>query len=206
MTRVAFSVWNERISPVFDVSQKALVLEIENGAVTSRDERVLPDVDPLRKVEKLADDKVRELVCGAISRSLAEMVQSRGIELVPFIAGAIEDVIQAYLQNELPNDAMVMPGCCYERARTRRVRRRGIGSKRNGFTNEEQSSSIRREAMPKGDGTGPQGKGPGTGKGMGRGGGAGPKRPAGRPGPGQGGGGGMGQGRASGRGRRNKSK
>ncbi len=119
MTRVAFSVWNQRISPVFDVSQKALVLQIENGAVVSRHAQEFPGGDPMRKVEKLAAVSVDELVCGAISRPLVELAHSLGIEVIAFVAGEIEDVTRAYLQNQLPNEALSMPGCCRARPRTR---------------------------------------------------------------------------------------
>jgi predicted Fe-Mo cluster-binding NifX family protein len=109
--KVALTVWNGRISPVFDVSRKILVLDIHNGVVTSRREEPIEGIDPSQKAGKLAGWQVRELICGAISRPLAGLFATYGIRTIPFIAGDLEEVIEAYLARKLPNRSMAMPGC-----------------------------------------------------------------------------------------------
>jgi len=199
--RAAFSVWNERIAPVFDVSQKLLVLEIEEGGKIARNTELFLDDDPVRKVAKLADLRIQTLVCGAISRPLAEMAYSSGIDIIPFVAGNIEEVIKIYLEDGLPNPDMAMPGYCGRRERFRGGKLFCEGFRKNKFSNDKDVSiEKRRRKMPRGDGTGPQGKGPGTGRGMGRCGVKGSQRPAGQPGQGQGTGTGAGQGRGTGAG------
>ena len=139
-----------------------------------------------------------ELVCGAISRPLAEKALAAGIKVIPFVAGDVEEVIEARLQGELPSSALAMPGCLGRRERFRRARCCEVPGQDELTGARRPNIGKRRKTMPRGDGTGPQGKGPGTGRGMGRCGTKGSDRPAGR--PGQGGGSGMGQGRRSGSG------
>ncbi|MGW8284570.1 MAG: NifB/NifX family molybdenum-iron cluster-binding protein [Candidatus Deferrimicrobiaceae bacterium] len=110
--KVALTVWNGRISPVFDVSRKILLLDIRNGVVTGRREEPIEGIDPAQKAGKLAEWQVRELICGAVSRPLAGLFAAYGIRTIPFIAGDAEEVIEAYLARKLPNRSMAMPGYC----------------------------------------------------------------------------------------------
>jgi len=50
------------------------------------------------------------LVCGAISRPLADMVMASGIEIFPYITGHIDNVLQAYMTGQLSNPEFSMPG------------------------------------------------------------------------------------------------
>ena len=95
--KVALTVWNGRISPVFDVSRKVLILDVAHGAVTGQREEPLEGIDPVQKARKLVEWEVRKLICGAISRPLAGLFATYGIRTIPFIAGDAEEVIKAYL-------------------------------------------------------------------------------------------------------------
>ena len=76
---------------------------------------------------------VEVLICGAISRPLAEMITDSGIRLIPFLSGDVEEVIQAFLAGNLPNSAFLMPGCCGRRRRFRSGRGRGAQRGRGGI-------------------------------------------------------------------------
>jgi hypothetical protein len=69
------------------------------------------------RVEELALDV---LVCGAVSRVLADLLESSGLALVPWVAGDIDDVLGALDADELDSRRYMMPGCCRRRGRTRR--------------------------------------------------------------------------------------
>jgi len=109
--KTAFSSWNNRIAPVFDVARQLFLVEIESGAVTSEAEEILPADEPGAKVRKLAELGVKALVCGAISRFLHDLVTSYGITVVPFVAGDLREVVRAWVENRL-DDEFAMPGCC----------------------------------------------------------------------------------------------
>ena len=117
--KLALAVWNGRISPVFDTSRQLLVLEVEGGEVLSRREHEIAAEEAFAKVARLAELGVETLICGAVSRPLAEMIAMRGIRLVPFVAGDAEEVLAAFLAGNLPSPAMTMPGCCGRRLRFR---------------------------------------------------------------------------------------
>ena len=107
---IAVATCNGRISPVFDAAGNILVLRIERGAVAGTREQALNDT-PHRKVEQLAEAGVGTLVCGAISRPFRAMVESRGIAVIPFVSGGVEEVVAAWLAGGISQFAYAMPGC-----------------------------------------------------------------------------------------------
>ncbi|MFH0965685.1 MAG: NifB/NifX family molybdenum-iron cluster-binding protein [Planctomycetota bacterium] len=120
---MAMPIWNGRISPVFDTAQRLLVCDLEKGEVLSRREEDIRAGTPDCRVTQLTRHGIDALVCGAISRPLAGMVVASGVRLVPFVAGAVDDVLRAFVAGELPDPAFLMPGCCGRRRRFRGQRR-----------------------------------------------------------------------------------
>jgi len=109
--KAAISVWEGRISPVFDVSRQALVLTIENGVATSRASENIEADTPAAKVARLSALGIDTLICGAISRSLHHELTARGVKVIPFIAGEVEAVLASFLAGRLPSETLSMPGC-----------------------------------------------------------------------------------------------
>ncbi len=153
--KVALAVWNRRISPVFDVSRQFVILEIHDDSVARRRTWEIRVEDPLQRVDQLFELGVEILICGAISRSLLTVLEERGMKVIPFTAGGIEEIIEAFRLNNLLSPELAMPGCGpgQRENRTCRGSRSGRGSE-----------GKRRWTMPQGDGTGPRGKGPETGR------------------------------------------
>ena len=118
--KTAFAHWENRIAPVFDVAHQVRVIESESGSIVAESEEVLTDDLPAGKVRRLADLGVGMLVCGAISKPLEAIVTAYGIQLVPFVAGELGEVIEAWLQGRLKREAFAMPGCCGHGRRLRR--------------------------------------------------------------------------------------
>lgn len=125
--KTAFSYWDGRIAPVFDTARNILLLESSSDETVARSEAVLPGDDPAGKALRLAELGVGTLVCGAISRPVQEAVTASGIAVVPFIAGELELVIEAWGLGMLDRDTFAMPGCSHAR------RGRGGCGRRHGY-------------------------------------------------------------------------
>jgi len=128
--KLGLAVWNGRVSPVFDTARHLLVLEVENGQVALRLEQDMRTDEPVQKAARLAELGIETLVCGAVSRPLAEMIAARGIRLIPFVAGGTDEVITAFLAGALPSPDLSMPGCCGRRMRHRGEAGGGHGCRR----------------------------------------------------------------------------
>ena len=109
--KIAIPIWNDCVSSVFDFSGKLLLVEIENGKEISKSEVPLESQSLSQRVGQLKSLEVDVLVCGAISRALANMVTASGIKVLPYVTGSIDDVLQAYLTGRLAKPKFSMPGC-----------------------------------------------------------------------------------------------
>ena len=126
LIKTAFACWESRIAPVFDVARQLMVVEFEGGQIVSETAEVITADLPVQKALRLAGMGIGVLVCGAISRPLRNTVTAYGIEVIPFIAGNLDEIIQAYLEGKLERGDFAMPGCCG------RGRRQGQGRMRRG--------------------------------------------------------------------------
>lgn len=119
--KAAFAAWNGRIAPVFDVAERIRIFEVEDGRVVRETALVLSGDHPDQKARTLIDTGAEVLVCGAISRILHDRITAGGIRIIPFIAGELTEIMQAWLRGELQRDAYAMPGCCGRRRRGLKV-------------------------------------------------------------------------------------
>ena len=110
--KAAFAYWNGRISPVFDISRQIHVVEVASGRIIGETRELLPDDLSMQKVLRLSELGVGTLVCGAISRHLRELAEAYGIQVIPFVAGDLRDIIRAWQRNGLRGDDFAMQGCC----------------------------------------------------------------------------------------------
>jgi len=121
--KIVIPVWDGFVSNVFDFAHKLIVVDIEDGKETGRSEVELKDKSLPTRTNKLKDLRVDVLICGAISRALAQMVTASGIQLLPYVTGRADEVLQAYITGVLVQRRFAMPGC-WLGARERFGRRR----------------------------------------------------------------------------------
>ncbi len=117
--RVALAVWNGRISPVFDSSRRLLLVDFEEGRPVAEHEETLHHQFAPGRVAHLRRLRIQTLVCGAISQPLAALITASGIRLIPFVAGEVRTVCDAFLAGKLPGPGFWMPGCGRGRGRGR---------------------------------------------------------------------------------------
>jgi predicted Fe-Mo cluster-binding NifX family protein len=109
--RIAISYRQNRVSPVFDVAERFLLVDIDNGREMRRNNRALIQKDSLARARFISQCGVEVLICGAISWPLENALVSMGVRVVGCICGAVEDVINALLNEKLTERAFSMPGC-----------------------------------------------------------------------------------------------
>ncbi len=122
---VGVTVWNGRISPVFDVARLVQVFAVENGRAACVREIELPGTD--MQAQAAAGLGVDVLICGALSRTMAAALAAANMRVVSFVAGDAQAVLDAWLAGRLPDPRLSMPGCGCRRGRGRRCRGQGNG-------------------------------------------------------------------------------
>ena len=119
--RVALPIHGQRISPVFDVAGRFVLLDMNPGGEVTRREVRIAERDPIAKTKRIVALGSHVLICGAISWPLESLLLSAGVRVIPNTCGSVEDVLAAFIAGELTDQAFLMPG---SRGRHRRNRRR----------------------------------------------------------------------------------
>lgn len=125
--RLAIPEFNGRVSPVFDCCRRLLVIDtsVEGpNRIASKDWSELVWV---KRPGRLREMGVRTLLCGGISTNLASEIEAGGVEVIPWVSGEVNEVLDAYLEGKLPDPRLTMPGC-------RRGRFMGKGRGRDGLS------------------------------------------------------------------------
>jgi predicted Fe-Mo cluster-binding NifX family protein len=105
-----------RVSPVFDVAARLVLVRLKGEAELERKEVVLFEKQPDGIVRGLAELGIQVVICGAISQGLQFALERAGMRVVPRICGELETVITAFCEGTLTQPEFAMPGC-YGRAR-----------------------------------------------------------------------------------------
>lgn len=114
--RIALPVWGNLLSPVLDTAARLLVVELPEGETApergkgERREVPLPPEPPPLRAARIASLGVEVLICGAVSRPLAWMLEARGMRVVPWVRGEVDRVIEAWQAGALSGPGFAMPG------------------------------------------------------------------------------------------------
>ncbi len=129
--KIAVPEWQGRVSPVFDVAARALLVEF-NGKTDHEQERThtesLGSTSPHERVRRLVEWEIHVLVCGAISWPFEALLAAEGVRVIANICGPVDEVVKAFRDGTLEDGRFAMPGCCRKRRHAQRRRRRGGGS------------------------------------------------------------------------------
>ncbi len=137
--KTAIAVYNNRIAPVFDVARRVIIVESDTATGARPTTVLLPGDQPLQKVRQLSALGAESLVCGAISRAFQAALTAGGIRVIPFIAGDVQEVIDAWRDKLFEVDAFAMPG-----RRRRSHQMTGSGQPKEGCMGNNRSGGGRR--------------------------------------------------------------
>lgn len=129
--RIALTVWNGRIAPVFDVAGTVRLVEQHGDNTTEVQLVSLPlNNGMISRVAALLEQRIDVLVCGAVSRPVHRLLADSGIKVHSFVSGDAEEVLEALLNGSLEEKPFCMPGCGM--GRNRQGCGRGAGNSRQG--------------------------------------------------------------------------
>ena len=123
--KVAIPQWQGRVSPVFDVAARLLLVEMQDGQESWRGEYPLTIDNPMERAKWLGRLGADALICGAISRPLEMALSAEGVRVIAQVCGQVDEVLAAFAEGRLDNQSFLMPGCCGRRRRFRGSCHRG---------------------------------------------------------------------------------
>jgi len=105
--QVALTVWEGRISPLFDATRMLLVAEVKGRRIVEKHYECFDCDSAIARAARLSDLGVNILICNGISESFANLIEAQGIKLIPFSSGNAEEVLDAYLTNTIFSNARI---------------------------------------------------------------------------------------------------
>jgi len=108
--KVGITVWGNRISPVFDSAQTLLIADIDQEKVVGQQLEMFQPGAFGRFVDMLAELDVEVLICGALSRGPAALLDAAGVRVISFMTGEVETILSLYAKGMDLAD-FTMPGC-----------------------------------------------------------------------------------------------
>ncbi|MBT4091032.1 MAG: dinitrogenase iron-molybdenum cofactor biosynthesis domain-containing protein [Deltaproteobacteria bacterium] len=109
--KTALTVWENRISPVFDLADTLLIAEIINNKIVSKRSESFNAQKPQLLLEMLLQQNVAVLICGAISEHPATIIETECIALIPFISGLTDEILGVLADGDSITPRFLMPGC-----------------------------------------------------------------------------------------------
>ena len=84
----------------------------------------LARVLPSQRAERLTTMGVDTLLCGGISGQLTSLIEKGGVQVVPWVAGEVNTVLEEFLTGNVTQTRFAMPGCNQEEGRKRKKGKR----------------------------------------------------------------------------------
>jgi predicted Fe-Mo cluster-binding NifX family protein len=108
---IGVTIWGHRVSPVFDSARNLLVIKLVNGSIAGLSNLEFDPDRPGQFVQLLRAQNIEVVICGAVSEGPAAVLEASGIELIPFIAGDVRQVVESFIRGTPEWSEFIMPGC-----------------------------------------------------------------------------------------------
>ena len=108
--KIAISVWENQISPVFDTTTHILIADIEKKRPVNQEIISLESITVYQRIELLDKLEVDTFICGGITRHLLESIEGKNIQAIPNICGDVQQILDAVCKGKDIKALFSMPG------------------------------------------------------------------------------------------------
>lgn len=99
--KVAIPLFNDRISPRFDVCPEIWIIELENGEVINREKWSMASFNLPQRLDQLAAKGVDKIICGGIDSFSIDQLGNKGIEVIHNVAGEAKKALHLFMEGAL---------------------------------------------------------------------------------------------------------
>lgn len=99
--KAAILMFNTRVSPHFDFAPKVLIVKVDEGKVLEREQYSLINLNTIRRGALLREVGVNVVICGGISNFSVRLLLENGMQVIPMVAGEIEEVLNRFVNGQL---------------------------------------------------------------------------------------------------------
>ena len=118
-------VFQDHISPLLDVSNRFAIFEVAGGEIIQKMVLSINEENELLRVDRLKELGVSTVISSAVSGHVSRIICDRGLKLIPWISGPVDEIIERYVSNcPLPCCAGYPGGCARRGSGAGRGKRR----------------------------------------------------------------------------------
>jgi predicted Fe-Mo cluster-binding NifX family protein len=111
--RIAIPVWNDHVSPIFDVARQIRIYDVEDGSVRQTSVAEMPAG---HHAGALREHGVDLLICAAVSSQLEPLIWVSGIDVVSDVCGPADAIARAFAAGDSSLSRYRSPGNIRNRA------------------------------------------------------------------------------------------
>lgn len=109
--KVAIPICAQQTATTTDFARALLVADFDGFREVHRSQVALEEAAPANRAKRIIQLGIQVLICGAISRPLAAIIQDSGIQVIPLVSGPVDEVLAAFLADRLDEPRFLLPGC-----------------------------------------------------------------------------------------------
>jgi len=109
--KIAIPVCGDRVSTVLDAADELLIIEDGARGARIQTRASWKENNPIGRILQLRDLDIDVLICGAVVRPMARMLETAGIRVIAYVRGTADEVFEAFHNGNLDNRRFFLPGC-----------------------------------------------------------------------------------------------
>lgn len=98
---IALPVFRNRISSRFDCAGSILIVEVQGGTITRRQEIRWANAGIPERIDLLLQEGVGILICGGLTEACGRLLHENNIEVIPWIRGEVDEVLSRFTRGIL---------------------------------------------------------------------------------------------------------
>ncbi|UCG53694.1 MAG: NifB/NifX family molybdenum-iron cluster-binding protein [Candidatus Latescibacterota bacterium] len=99
--KVAIPRLGEVVAPCLEYSATMAIFTVENGKIVDQLDFPLRSREPLDRIRLLRDQQVDTIICGGVQDVFEDLLRARGIQLISWVSGNIENLLDLFLHGRL---------------------------------------------------------------------------------------------------------
>ena len=126
---VALAAFGDKIASLFESSNRFIIIQSPSYKFENSESIQIQNNSFNELLHLLKQNNAKILICGAISSRTRRLMEAQKIQVIPWITGNVQSVVEAFFSDNLFSPLFVMPGC---RGKGRHERRQ-FGKRKHNF-------------------------------------------------------------------------
>lgn len=105
---ICIAGYQNRVATLLETATELRVYTLEEGTVVQSGMTAMPTAGACSLPTALKAMGVEVVICGGLSKVVQDGFDAMGVQVIPWVKGTIEEVLQAFIDDRM--DQMIMPG------------------------------------------------------------------------------------------------